>query len=140
MAELSAKARYSIAKQAEMFRLAERDYGLTIAELARQSGISKSTIKGWRDGSAMPAWALGELGIPDELASLVLDPFNKFVGTAGEDDGDLDALATKASEFLAEYSRARHPASAGGIHIVPQERAGLTELRQGLRAYARKAA
>lgn len=123
-----------------MFRLAERDLGLTIAELARQSGISKSTIKGWRDGSAMPAWALGELAIPDDLASLVLDPFGKFIGTAGEDDGDLDALATKASEFLAEYSKARHPDSPGGIHIVHTEKASLTELRQGLRAHARKAA
>lgn len=147
MAGLSPKARYSIAQQSEMFRIADSDYGRSLTDLRRATGIggeSNSTLKGWVNGSAMPAWALGELcekgGLPDHLASLVLEPFQRFVGTPDESEGDLDALATMCSDFLAEYSRARHPESPGGIHIVHTEKLDLTKLRRGLQAYARRAA
>lgn len=144
MADLNPKARYSVdVKQGEMFRLAERDYGLTIAELKRKSGISTSTLTGWKNGSAMPAWALGalcEAGLPDELATLTLEPFGRFVASADETEGDLDALATMCSDFLAEYSRSRHPNSPGGIHIVHTEKEVLTTLRRGLQAHARRQA
>lgn len=59
-----------------------------------------STLKGWREGAAMPAWALGELRLPDDLTSLVLSPFAKHVGTdEGEGEGDLDALAVRSVEL-----------------------------------------
>lgn len=142
MADLGPKARVSVdVQQGEMFRLADRDYGLSCAELARKSGISLSTLKGWARGSAMPAWALGalcEAGLPDDLATLALEPFRRFIGTADEDEGDLDALATMCSDFLAEYSRARHPKSPGGIQIAHTEKMDLNKLRRGLQAHARR--
>lgn len=143
MGNLSAKAQYSVAQQHDMLRRAKDDFGLDAATLARKIGVSKSAVKGWQDGSAMPAWALGalcEAGVPDELASLVTDPFNRYVGSADETDGDLDELATLCGEFLAEYAKARHPKSPGNIQIVHTEKPKLVEIRQRLRAHARKAA
>lgn len=139
MAELSTRARNSVALQQEMFRLAERDYGLTVAVLARSSGVSPSTIKGWRDGAAMPAWALGELALPDDLASLILAPFAKHVGTDEDGEGDLDTAALDAGEAQQAVQRARHPQSPGGVAIVPQERAEIIPLLRRSVASGRRA-
>jgi hypothetical protein len=68
-------ARNSIEAQERMFRLAERDFGLSIRTLHLETRIPVNTLQGWRNGTTMPAWALGALGkagIPDYLLSLVL--------------------------------------------------------------------
>lgn len=103
MADLSNNARNSVALQRELFRLAEQEHGLSIAVLARTRDLPLSTLKGWRDGSAMPAWALGELRLPDDIVSLVLSPYAKHVGTDEGGDGDLQTLATETAGFTAEY-------------------------------------
>ncbi len=103
MADLSRSARNSVALQREMFRLAETEHGLSIAVLARTRDIALSTLKGWRDGAAMPAWALGELRLPDDLTSLVLSPFGKHVGTDEEGEGDLHTLAHETAGFTSEF-------------------------------------
>lgn len=124
MADVEQSKRNSVALQKEMFRLADSEHGLSLGVLARTRKIPLSTLKGWNDGSAMPAWALGALGLPDDLVSLVLQPFRKFIGTeeAG-DEGDIDALGLEALGLAGEIATARSEQSPGGPRIVPMERA-----------------
>lgn len=126
-----------------MFRFAEQDHGLSLRILHLRTDISLSTLKGWRDGSAMPAWAMGKLGkqggIPDHLLSLVLEAFERHVGTDEDGEGDLDTAALDASEFAQAVQRARHPSSPGGVAIVPQERIVILPCARKSVASARRA-
>jgi hypothetical protein len=95
MADLDQCARNSVALQREVFRLAEAEHGLSISVLARTRGLKLS---------AMPAWALGALRLPDDLVSLILSPFGKHVGTDEDGDGGcVDDLARETAGFTAEY-------------------------------------
>jgi len=99
----------SIAAQRELFRLAEKECGLSIAVLAARSPLNASTMKNWRNGAAMPAWALGALGsagVPDHLLSLVMEPFCKHVSSDETDDGDLSKLGREAAHFVADLADA----------------------------------
>lgn len=144
MADLCQSARNSVAVQQEVFRYAERDHGLSLKVLHLKTDIAISTLKGWANGSAMPAWALGKLGkeggVPDHLLSLILEPFAKHVGTDEDGEGDLDTAALDAGEFQAAVQRARHPASPGGVAIVPQEIAAILPLARKSVASGRRAA
>jgi len=140
LADLSQSARNSVELQREMFRLAEKEHGLSLAVLSRTRDIPLSTLKGWRDGAAMPAWALGELRIPDDLASLVLQPFQKHVGTDEEGDGDLDVLGLEALGLAGEVAAARSPSSPGGTNIVPIEKAQIGAKARRICPRARSAA
>lgn len=138
MADVPLPGRDSIDAQRDMFRLAARDYGLTLAAIAARSPLKLPTLKGWNNGAAMPAWAigaLGEAGVPDHLLSLVLAPFGRHVGTDEQGDGDLDALSREAAHFNAEHLDA---ISDGNISLI--ERARLQERAQRVAAAARKAA
>lgn len=131
MADLSLFARNSVALQADMFRVAKRDYGLSTTVLSRSTGISKSTLDGWASGqTAMPAWAIGELALPADLASFVLDPYNRHVGDNDVTDGGIHDAATDASEFNVAYIAARDPRGPGGEAITPQERAQLAGIQR----------
>jgi hypothetical protein len=126
MADLCQIARNSVATQADVFRYAERDHGLSIKRLHLRTDIPVNTLRGWASGNtAMPAWAMFKLGkqggIPDHLLSLIGEGFERHVGTDENGDGDLDTAALDANEFQAAVQRARHPASPGGTAIVPQE-------------------
>jgi hypothetical protein len=143
MADLSIPARNSVAAQQEMFRLAQKECGLSMRAISEISGISFSTLKGWRDGSAMPAWAIGELGeagVPDHLLSMVTAPWRRSVLTDEETDADLDDAAEAADEFATSVRRARSPKSPGGTAIVPQERAEIIPIGRRARAKLVKAA
>lgn len=140
MAELSQNARNSVELQREMFRLAELEHGLSIAVLARTRKISVSTLKGWRDGSAMPAWALGELDLPDDLASLPLTGYRRAVITVtddGEQATDFDNLGLEALGLAGEVAQARSPASPGGTAIVHTEVAAIRNRARPLAAKLR---
>ena len=103
MADLSQSARNSVALQHEMFRLAKNDYGLSTSVLAKRAKLPKSTLDGWASGhTQMPAWALGELGLPDDLTSIILNPYGKHIGTDEPDDGDLATLGREAAGFVSE--------------------------------------
>ncbi len=108
-----------------MFRLAENEHGLSIAVLSRTRNISISTLKGWREGSAMPAWALGELDLPDDLVTLMLSPFRRAVVTVdGEGEAaaiDYDGLGLEAHGLAGEVAQARSKDSPGGTAIVHTE-------------------
>jgi hypothetical protein len=143
MADLSLPARDSVAAQREMFRRAESEDGLSIAALSKRSAIGASTLKGWKDGAAMPAWAIGALGaagVPDHLLSLITEPFARCVVTEENGDGDLDTAANDALEFAGEVARARHPKSLGGVAILPQEKSVIHPKRQRAVASMRRAA
>lgn len=140
MADLSPKARNSVALQREMFRLAEVEHGLTVAVLARTRGLSVSTVKGWRDGAAMPAWALGELGLPDDISSLILAPYARHVGTNEGEEGDEHALNLDCHEYGSEMARATSPDSDGGATITHIERARLQGIARRMTPKARKVA
>lgn len=143
MADISLPARDSVAAQAELFRLAQHECGLSIRVISQRSPIPFSTLKGWKDGAAMPAWALGELadaGVPDHLLSLITAPWKRSVVTDEETDSDLDDAAEAAGEFASSVRRARHPQSPGGVHIVPQERAEIVPIGRKARAKLRRVA
>lgn len=135
MADLSQLARNSIALQYEMFRLAEHEHGLSLAILAKTRGIAPSTLKGWRDGAAMPAWALGELRLPDDVVSIILAPFARHVGTDEPGAGDLDELACEAAGLVSEYVEAK----ADGV-VTPIENARLRNRARRLTPKARAVA
>lgn len=142
MAEIPLPGRDSVAAQAELFRLAAKEEGLTIAVLAARSPLHVSTLKGWRDGAAMPAWALGALGaagVPDHLLSLVLASYGKHIGSDETGEGDLDTAGLDAGDVQHAVARARSPSSPGGIAIVPQERAEIVPLLRRSVASGRRA-
>lgn len=143
MADLCQAARNSVSNQTEMFRLAERDHGLSVNLLARKMKCHRNTVQGWKNGAAMPAWALFKLGkeggVPDELLSLIGEPFERHVGTDEDGEGDLDTAGLDAGEVAHSIQRARHPASPGGVAIVPQERAEIIPLLRKTVASGRRA-
>lgn len=143
MADLSLPARDSVLAQAEMFRRAKAECGLSIPVIAARSPLKKSTMEGWEAGAAMPAWAigaLGEAGVPDHLLSLVLQPFGRCVVTEEDGEGDLDTAAVEAGELVQLHSRARHPSSPGGVAIVPQEAEPMKRQASRVAAACRRAA
>jgi hypothetical protein len=124
-----------VSLQADLFRLAARDHGLTIKRLSLLADIPATTMQTWASGTVMPAWAMVELArfIPDDLMSLMLEPAGRFVGTLETVDHDLDALGCEAAGFVAEYVAAK----ADG-KVTPIERARLGDKARGMAAAARK--
>lgn len=138
MADIPLPGRDSIDAQREMFRLAEKEEGLSLTVIAARSPLKHGTLKGWRDGAAMPAWALGALaaaGVPDHLLSLLLAPFAKHIGSDETGDGDLDALGREGAHFLAEKA----DAEADGV-VTHIERSKLKGRAKRIASVARRAA
>lgn len=130
MCNLLGLARNSVQAQERMFRLAERDHGLSIKALVLETRIPKNTLLGWKGGTTMPAWALGALGragVPDHLLSLVLHPYSRHIGTDDAGDGALDELVRETAGFTSDYLEATAPDSPGGPKVIPIEQARLTE-------------
>lgn len=127
--------------QRRIFRLAERDQGLSLKAINLDSGIPYNTIRSYASGEAvMPVPAMLKLVgvIPDELLSQLLDPVKRcLMPTDTGDDPDLDALGEDAAAVEAEVRRARKPDSPGGTNIVPIERSAIIGKA---RSFARKVA
>lgn len=141
MADISIPARNSVAAQQELFRLAQKECGLSLRVISQLSPIPYNTLRGWAGGSAMPAWAIGELadaGVPDHLLSLITAPWKRSILTDEDTDSDLDDAADAADEFATAVRRARHPKSPGGTAIVHGEKAEIIPI--GRRAKAKLAA
>jgi hypothetical protein len=132
----------AIREQQRMFRLAERDHGLTPKALHIETGIPLTTLKHWRTDTIIPLHSLRKLVrvIPDELTSLLFTGTGKHIGTDPEEDGDMDGMAESASDLLHAHVRARSPNSPGGINIVPSEAAEIKSIGRTLCAKARAVA
>lgn len=94
---------------ADMFRLAERDHGLTVRRLAALSGIPAGTLSTWARGEhSMPAWAFWCLAqhIPNDLLTLCAEQSGKAVISATS-NGCLDELGREAAGFTASYVNAK---------------------------------
>lgn len=143
MAELSLPARDSVTAQADMFRRAKDEEGLGIGALSKRSPIPYGTLKGWSEGAAMPAWALGALataGVPDHLLSLILEPFNRHVGTDETGETDYDDAAQVGLELAGTVQKARRPDSPGGPRIVHSEAAEIKSVAQRAVSIVRRVA
>ena len=114
--------------QARIFRLAERDHGLTLKAISLDSGIPYNTLRTYKGHNGaqamMPVSALCRLVgvIPDELLSHMFDPVNRQI-VHDDDDGCLDRLGDDADSVATEVRRARSPNSPGGTDIVDIEEA-----------------
>lgn len=109
--------------QRRIFRLSERDFGLSQKAVSMDSGIPYSTIRTYASGEAvMPITALVKLVgvIPDSLLSQLLDPAARCIVRipAGV---DYDEVSKVCREFLDEKERAHHPMSEQGREIGPVE-------------------
>ena len=130
------------AGQLAMFRLAERNHGLSLKILSLESGIPHGTLRSYAQGTAMPVSALVKLSgvIPNELISLMLDPGGKVLADAEQDETDIDDLARAAVDILQRYVSARHPDGPGGIRIVHSEVPDIKMAAAGLQDRAGKVA
>jgi len=122
-----------LSAQEAMLRLAERDYGLTAKRLHAETKIPLPTILSWKRATAPACMSLSDFVmvcqvIPNDLTSLCLESAGK--GLVDASTADLDELATHAGDYSHEYQKARHPASPGGVAIVPQEAAALHDIRR----------
>lgn len=112
--------------QKRIFRLSERDHGLSLKAIGLDSGIAYNTVRTYASGeSIMPVTAVLRLTgvIPDELLSHLFEPVGRHIAENGPDgETDLDALGEDADAVATEVRRSRHPNSPGGTNIVPIER------------------
>lgn len=142
MCQRDPESQHVLALQADMFRLAKRDYLLTYKRLSLLSGIPDSTLESWGKGAAMPLYGFVKLAphIPDDLLSMVMEPAGKFVGSVEPSDGDIHDLHTDAAELTSAATKAVHPKSPGGVHIVPSERGQIRDIARRLGPRALKVA
>jgi hypothetical protein len=131
-----------LAAQAEMFRLAERDYGLTLRAIASETGISVTTLKGFTNSNpfarsriGLPDFVILCRVLPDELTSLCFEPAAKHVGTNEAGEGDFDSLTVESAGFAAD----KLAREADGVlcHI---DRAALKDRARRISAKARAVA
>jgi len=106
----------SIDRQRNMFRLAHRDHGITMAYLATLTGFHPKTISKWANGdSAMDLWAFVEVSkhLPDYLTSLMVEPAGKGLHALEEGEGCFDELAQLSLEYASAHLEARRSERAG---------------------------
>ena len=129
--------------QERVFRLAARDYGLSLQTISTESNIPYNTIRSYAghngEQAQMPISALNKLCgvIPDDLLSHLTDPGGRQL-VLDDDDHDLDILGDHADAIAAEVRRARSPSSPGGTEITDLEEARIrrkaAQLKRRMRA------
>lgn len=110
------------ASQERVFRLAQRDHGLTLKAISLDSGLGYTTIQSYASGHAVMSIAglFKLIGvIPDELLSLLL-PDGRHIVEA-PDDIDHDALCELASDYVATKTAAHRVDSPAGVEIAACE-------------------
>jgi hypothetical protein len=109
-------------EQERVFRLAQRDHGLTLKAISLDSKLGYTTIQSYAKGEAVMSIAsLFKLVgvIPDELLSLLL-PEGRVIVQAPEEI-DHDEIAEAVHDYLTTKERAHHPLSEAGRDIGPGE-------------------
>ena len=131
-----------LAAQAEMFRIAERDHGLTLKAIATETGIKLTTLQTWCVGNIFARARIGLPDfvtlcrvLPDDCTSLVLEPAGKHVGSNESGEGDLTALTVESAGFAAD--KLTREADGKLCHI---DQAKLKERARRLASVARRAA
>ena len=99
----------TLAAQAEMFRLADSEHGLSMSVLARETGVSLETLKSYnrsnifaRAKMPLPVFVKLLRVIPDDCTSVITSIANKVITSSESDDGDFDALGREAAGFVSE--------------------------------------
>jgi hypothetical protein len=127
--------------QERVFRLAARDYGLTLKAISLDSNIPYETLRSYaghkNDQAVLPVSAVNKLigVIPDDLLSHLFEPGNRQL-VVSDDDNELDALGEHADAVAAEVRRARHPMSDGGTDITDAEASKIRTIATKLRRVA----
>ena len=110
------------AEQARVFRLAQRDHGLTLKAISLDAGIGYTTVQSYAKGEAVMSIAsLFKLVgvVPDELLSLLLPDGRQIVQAPEEIDHDeLDRIMR---DYVDTKAAAHHPESEAGRDIGPGE-------------------
>lgn len=120
--------------QRTMFRLAERDHGITQSEVHHATKMSLSAIGQYARGeTAMSGPAIMKLAawqdFPSALLSILFSSTERAVCDV-DGDGDHAAHADNCIQFASRYTQARHPESEAGTSIGPSENRELTALRK----------
>lgn len=113
----------TLESQRRIFRLASRDYDLTLKKISIDSNVPYATIRTYASGDAMmPVAVLIKLCdvVPDHLLSQLFDPVGRHLVVNEESEGDMDELGREAATFTAEYVNAK----SDGI-VTPLERSRL---------------
>lgn len=108
--------------QERIFRLAQRDHGLTLKAISLDSGIGYTTIQSYANGGSVMSIAslFALVGvIPDELLSLLL-PEGRVIVQA-PDALDHDDIERACRDFLTAKGEAHHPESPAGRDLAPCE-------------------
>jgi hypothetical protein len=117
------------ATQERLFRLAQRDHGLTLKAISLDSGIGYTTIQSYARGEALMSIAslFCLIGVvPDELLSLLLPDGRLIVQAPAEINHD--EIAPAFRDYLSAKDDAHHPDSEAGRDIGPTEAGKLTSL------------
>lgn len=125
------------ASQERVFRLAQRDHGLTLKAISLDSGLGYTTIQSYASGNAVMSIAglFKLIGvIPDELLSLLL-PDGRLI-VAQSENTDHDEFAAKCIELVTQTAAAHRPESECAEKIGPNESARLRRARIVLKAVA----
>ena len=113
-------------EQARVFRLAQRDHGLTLKAISLDAKLGYTTIQSYASGQAVMSIAsLFKLVgvIPDELLSLLLPDGRSIV--AVPDNIDHDALGQWAEKYVARKMAAHRKDSECEEQIGPSEKTEL---------------
>jgi hypothetical protein len=114
------------AEQKRVFRLAQRDHGLTLKAISLDAKLGYTTIQSYAKGEAVMSIAslFKLIGvIPDELLSLLLPDGRQIVQAPEEIDHD--EIAEAVQDYLLAKERAHHPSSPAGRDIAPCEDSSL---------------
>ena len=127
--------------QNRIFRLAQRDHGLTLKAISIDSGIPYNTIRCYAGNNAeqsvMSIPALIKLigVIPDDLLSQLLELGDRHLEKDEDEDSEYDDLADHGDNLARLVRQARHPASPGGTEIIAVEE---EQIKRAARGYGRK--
>lgn len=130
--------------QSRVFRLSQRDHGLTLKRISIDSGINYETIRSYAGSKeaqavmSLPSFIKLCGVIPDELLSQLLELADRHLEVDEEDeDTEFDDLADHGDNVARLVRQARHPASPGGTEIIAAEE---EKIRAAAGTYGRKKA